>query len=74
VGLDIHQEPRLLGHPLCRSSHRPDTINTLPEATIAAFEDHGNVARTIDDSAHYTNHLLERLEAVGIHMSDVGRM
>ena len=26
----------------------PDTINTLPEATIAAFEDHGTVARTID--------------------------
>ena len=26
----------------------PDTVNTLPEATIAAFEDHGTLARTID--------------------------
>src|SRR6266508_213649 len=26
----------------------PDTVNTLPETTIAAFEDHGTIARTID--------------------------
>ena len=26
----------------------PDSVNTLPEATIAAFEDHGTLARTID--------------------------
>ena len=26
----------------------PDTVNTLPEATIADFEDHGTLARTID--------------------------
>ena len=26
----------------------PDTVNTLPEATIDAFEDHGTLARTID--------------------------
>ena len=26
----------------------PDTVTTLPEATIAAFEDHGTMARTVD--------------------------
>ncbi len=26
----------------------PDTVNTIPDATLAAFEDHGTVARTLD--------------------------
>ena len=26
----------------------PDTVNTLPDATIAAFDDHGTLARTVD--------------------------
>lgn len=26
----------------------PDSVNTLPDATAAAFEDHGTVARTVD--------------------------
>lgn len=26
----------------------PDSVNTLPEATLMAFEDHGTVARTVD--------------------------
>ncbi len=26
----------------------PDTVNTLPEATLEAFDDHGTVARTVD--------------------------
>src|SRR5919112_1692211 len=26
----------------------PDTVNTMPEATLDAFEDHGTVARTVD--------------------------
>lgn len=28
----------------------PGTVNTLPEATLAAFDDHGTVARTVDAS------------------------
>lgn len=27
----------------------PDTVNTIPEATLDAFEDHGTLARTLDD-------------------------
>jgi transaldolase len=51
----------------------PDSINTMPEATIAAFEDHGTVARSIDDAPGSVEHVLERLEAVGVNMTDVGR-
>ena len=29
----------------------PDTVNTLPDATLEAFDDHGTVARTVDADA-----------------------
>ena len=51
----------------------PDTINTLPEATIAAFEDHGTVATTIGADIEDAQRTLERLEAIGVSMADVGR-
>lgn len=51
----------------------PDSINTLPEATIAAFEDHGTVARTIDEGSNDAERLLGRLEAIGVSMTEVGR-
>lgn len=51
----------------------PDTINTMPEATISMFEDHGSVARTIDDDVAEAEQVLEHLKAVGIDMVDVGR-
>ncbi|MGH2736522.1 MAG: transaldolase [Actinomycetota bacterium] len=50
-----------------------DTINTMPEATIKAFEDHGAVARTIDRAPEEAERVLERLEAIGVSMTDVGR-
>ncbi len=51
----------------------PDTVNTLPEATIAAFEDHGRLARTIDTGVDEAAEVLRRLGAVGVDMDDVGR-
>jgi transaldolase len=51
----------------------PDSINTLPESTIAAFEDHGTVTRSIDDPSDDPELVLERLEAIGVSMTDVGR-
>ena len=50
----------------------PDTVNTLPEATIAAFEDHGRLARTIDTDMDDAREVMRRLAAVGIDMDDVG--
>jgi transaldolase len=51
----------------------PDTINTLPEATIAAFEDHGTLATTIDSDVEDAERTLDRLEAIGVSMTDIGR-
>jgi transaldolase len=51
----------------------PDTINTLPEATIAAFEDHGTLTTTIDSDVEDAERTLDRLEAIGVNMTDVGR-
>ena len=49
----------------------PDTVNTLPDATLAAFEDHGTVSRTIDADPDGARRTLERLEEVGVDMADV---
>jgi transaldolase len=51
----------------------PDTVNTLPESTIAAFEDHGTIARTIDDGADHAGAVMDRLAEAGVDMDDVGR-
>jgi transaldolase len=51
----------------------PDTVNTLPEATIAAFEDHGTLARTIDSGVNDASVVMDRLAEVGVDMDDVGR-
>jgi transaldolase len=50
----------------------PDTVNTLPETTIAAFEDHGAVARTLDDGVDDALLLMQRLAEVGVDVDDVG--
>jgi transaldolase len=52
----------------------PDTVNTMPEQTIEAFEDHGTIARTVDQGLDDAEDVFRRLEAVGIDMDDVGRV
>jgi transaldolase len=49
----------------------PDTVNTLPDATIEAFLDHGTVARTVDKDADAARTELDRLAEVGIDMEEV---
>jgi transaldolase len=51
----------------------PDTVNTLPEATIAAFDDHGTLARTIDHGTDAAATTMTALAEVGVDMDDVGR-
>jgi transaldolase len=50
----------------------PETVNTLPDATVEAFIDHGTVSRTVDDGVDDARWVLDRLEAVGVSMDDVG--
>jgi len=52
----------------------PDTINTMPESTIAAFEDHGRLTRTVDRDVDTTAQVMARLAAIGIDMEAVGRL
>jgi transaldolase len=52
----------------------PDTINTMPEETIEAFQDHGEVALTLERGIDEARHLFEELEAVGIDVDDVTRV
>ena len=48
-----------------------DTVNTMPDATIAAFEDHGHVARTIDQGCDAARVALDQLARVGVDMDAV---
>ena len=52
----------------------PDTVNTLPEATIEAFEARGTVARTIDADVAGARSVLDDLAEVGVDMADVARV
>lgn len=49
----------------------PDTVNTIPDATLEAFEDHGTVERTIDLEPAAGRDVLEALTGVGIDLDDV---
>jgi transaldolase len=52
----------------------PDTITTLPEATIAAFEDHGTLAATVTQGLEDAEATLERLGEVGVDLGEVARV
>jgi transaldolase len=49
----------------------PDTVNTMPDGTVADFLDHGTVARTVDADLDAARSDIDRLAAAGIHMEDV---
>src|SRR2546430_85593 len=49
----------------------PDTVDTMPPATIEAFRDHGAVDRTVDKKVAAAEGLIKEIEAVGIPMKDV---
>jgi len=49
----------------------PDTVNTVPEATLDAYLDHGAIARTIDTDNAETARILQALSEAGIDLGDV---
>jgi transaldolase len=49
----------------------PATVNTMPEPTLRAFEDHGTMHRTIDIDPAAAAGILEQLTSAGIDMEDV---
>jgi len=44
----------------------PHTVNTMPMATLEAFQDHGTLARTIDTGLDEARQLMVQLKALGI--------
>jgi transaldolase len=49
----------------------PDTVNTLPPATLDAFRDHGRVGRTVDADVDAARDALRALAAVGVDLRAV---
>jgi transaldolase/glucose-6-phosphate isomerase len=49
----------------------PDTVNTMPEATFAAFRDHGTVKPTILEGLEEAKTTMQQLADVGISMDAV---
>jgi transaldolase len=49
----------------------PDTVNTLPDGTLAAFDDHGTLARTVDADPDGARATVAALAALGIDLEDV---
>ncbi len=49
----------------------PDTVTTMPPATIAAVADHGTLGRTVDRDLPAARDVLRRLERLGIDLDEV---
>src|SRR5690606_39186841 len=49
----------------------PETVNTLPEKTIRAFQDHGQARATLEQGVDEADALFERLADISIDYDDV---
>jgi len=49
----------------------PDTVNTMPPATIAAFADHGVTERTVDTHLDEERALVTKLEQFGVSLTGI---
>jgi transaldolase len=49
----------------------PETVNTMPEETISAFQDHGVVALTLERDLDEAKRVFERIAEVGVDYDDV---
>jgi len=50
----------------------PDTVNTMPPATMDAFRDHGKPRATLEEGIAEARETVKRLAAVGIDLDEVG--
>ena len=49
----------------------PETVNTMPEETIDAFQDHGEVALTLEQDVDEARRVFERIAEAGVDYDDV---
>jgi transaldolase len=52
----------------------PETVNTMPEETIEAFQDHGEVDLTIEEGIDEARRLVDELAEAGVDVDDVTRV
>ncbi|HET7376736.1 MAG TPA: bifunctional transaldolase/phosoglucose isomerase [Anaerolineae bacterium] len=50
----------------------PDTINTVPPETYEAIKDHATIQRTVDADFASARKVVNNLEALGLHLHEVG--
>ena len=50
----------------------PETVNTMPPATMDAFRDHGKPRASLEEGTDEARDLVKRLAAAGIDLIDVG--
>ena len=48
-----------------------DTVNTMPEATLKAFRDHGEVRPSLKENVDEAQRTMDRIEELGISMKEV---
>jgi len=51
----------------------PDTVDTIPPATLAAFREHGEVRRSIDENVELAKRQLKQLADAGVDIDQVTR-
>ena len=49
----------------------PDTVDTIPPATLAAFREHGEVRRSLDENVELAHRQLKQLAEIGIDLDQV---
>src|SRR5207302_7832906 len=49
----------------------PDTINTMPPATMDAFREHGKLRASLEEDLHGARHVMETLDRLGISIDEV---
>lgn len=55
----------------CEQLIGPDTVNTMPPATVDAFEHHGVVSRTLPEDVTTSRTFINKLEGAGINLKGV---
>ena len=51
----------------------PDTVDTIPPATLAAFREHGEVRRSLDENVDLAKRQLKQLDEAGVDLDQVTR-
>ncbi|MGA2031525.1 MAG: transaldolase [Thermoguttaceae bacterium] len=63
------KDPKVSDILYLRALAAPCTVNTMPEATLQAFADHGEIGPTLPTHARYCNEVLARFTRAGIDIA-----